>query len=965
MAEPPCPPELWPQFSSLLDTALDLPEAERSAWLAGLGPEHDQVRPWLAKVLAETMGVETSDFLERPVVRPEILSEFAAGQRIGPYVLERELGRGGMGEVWLAARADGTLSRRVALKLPYAYLMAGVLRRRFERERDILATLSHPHIAQLYDAGVSPGGHPYLAMEWVEGVPINRYCREARLALPERFALFQQVLEAVDHAHSRLIAHRDIKPSNILVTRDGQVKLLDFGIAKLLGGDTGGESTELTRVGGRAITPEYAAPEQIAGAPLTTAVDLYALGVVLYELLTGKRPFEALPQRGPAMPMDAPKASSRVSAEHAQSIGGMDLRSLRRALNGDIDAILAKALEATPARRYRTAQAFSEDIERHLRHQPISARHIGLVAQGFKFVRRHRLGVAFSAGLLLLLIAGSAGIAWQAVRAEREAQRATAIKDFLISMFRASDPRIASDKPRGTITARDLLDMGSGRIEKDFANDPDTEIELLGVTANIYAVLNERERNLALLHRQRELARKRYGELHPIVISALLDEVDDAITNGNREEALKLLDEVDRRISQGGLERSTIRARSWLQRGQVLISDYASRSARAKMLDGAVSLYAEIAPTDPGYPTALGERANLYLAEDDYAHAIAHYLQAVAVDEKVNPRNDGELVSIYQGLAMSYRGQGDFESATRTHEFAVNLAQKTYGFDSYYYWDEAAEYAELVHSQGNRGKALEMFENLLRHLPAESARYESAVIENSVALVKEKYGYCLAMEGRFEEAIPFLESAEQNYISAPQYDDDLPRLRITLGNAYDRVGRANDANRVLQQSLKEYLRRGQTDDVRVLAAFERWGSFLSGRGYYGKAESQFNEVLSRAQGKKPQIVAITLGDMAQQALKQGETQKGLKLSTQAIDADQATSGPHDVRTLPNLMRIKAEALLLAGQIDEARILAMQALDALRRYDGPNSLDIARTEATLSKIKEAKAHKQLQSLPLKP
>ncbi len=957
MAELPCPPELWPEFSSLLDTALDLPETERAAWLATLGPEHESVRPWLVKVLAKTTGVENSDFLERPVVRSEILSEFEIGQRIGPYILERELGRGGMGEVWLAARGDGTLSRRVALKLPYAYLMAGVLRRRFERERDILAALSHPHIAQLYDAGVSTSGHPYLAMEWVEGVPIGRYCRDAQLSLLDRYALFRQVLEAVDHAHSRLIAHRDIKPSNILVTREGQVKLLDFGIAKLLSGETSGESTELTRMGGRAITPEYAAPEQIAGEPLTTAVDLYALGVVLYELLTGKRPFEALPTRGPATPIDTPKASSRISEEHAHSVGGMDVRSLRRALNGDIDAILAKALEASPTRRYRTAEAFAEDLDRHLRHQPISARHIGVVTQGLKFVRRHRFGVAFSAGLLLLLIAGSAGIAWQAVRAEREAQRATAIKDFLISMFRASDPRIASDKPRGTITARDLLDMGSDRIEKDFSSDPDTEIELLGVTANIYAVLNERDRNLVLLHRQRELARERYGELHPIVISALLDEIDDTITSGNRSEALKLLDEADNRIKRAGLDRSTIRARSWLQHGQALMADYGSRSIRAKMFDDAVALYTEIAPTDPGYPTALAERANLYLAESDYAQATYRYRQAIAVDEKVNPRNDGELIAIYHGLAMSYQGQGDFQAAAQAYEYATNLAQRTYGLDNHYYWEEAATYAALVHSRGNREQAMKMFEDVLGHLPAESTHYESAAVENSAALVKEKYGACLAAEGQLQRAIPLLEAAERSYISAPLYDDDLPRLRITLGSAYDQLGRSEDARRTLQQSLKEYLLRGPADDAMVLTIRERWGRFLQRQGDYSGAGSQFREVIAQAHERKLSVAALALGGLAEQALHRGESSIAAKLSAQAVKANEEVNGLQDIRIHPNLIRIEAEAALLAGDIDTAHALITPAINVLRHYDAPDSPDIARAETTLRAIEKAKARRQ--------
>ncbi len=293
MAKLPCPAELWPAFSALLDEALDIPEADRPRWLAALGREHEAVRPWLVKVIAHTTAAQTGPFMKGPILEDPVPGEFYRGQRVGPYVLQVQLGTGGMGEVWLASRSDGTLNRQVALKLPHLHLMVGVLRRRFERERDILAGLSHPHIAQLYDAGVADSQHPYLAMEWIDGIAINEHCRATRLPLERRLDLFLQILDAVGYAHGRLIAHRDLKPSNILVTRDERIKLLDFGIAKLLTDEAGSGATQLTRVGSCMATPAYAAPEQLAGQPITASVDLYALGVILHELLTGHRPLLA------------------------------------------------------------------------------------------------------------------------------------------------------------------------------------------------------------------------------------------------------------------------------------------------------------------------------------------------------------------------------------------------------------------------------------------------------------------------------------------------------------------------------------------------------------------------------------------------------------------------------------------------------------------------------------------------
>src|SRR6202790_116152 len=311
MSNLPCDPDQWPEFSRLLYAVLDLPLNQRAAWLASLAPELECFRPGLSKVL-ECAGLpDAAQYLNRPIIAAAEDSEFCPGQHIGPYTLERELGRGGMSEVWLATRSDGTLTRQIALKLPYAHLLAGSQRQRFERERDILAALSHPHVAVLFDAGVSDDGHPYLAMEWIDGIPITRYCEEMRLSIRSRLTLFLQVLEAVHYAHTNLVAHRDLKPPNILVTRRGDVKLLDFGIAKLLGGGTDGSATEVTRLGGRAATPDYAAPEQILGEPITTAVDVYALGVLLFEILTGVRPFDAArsgaEDRGPC-----PLASRRV-----------------------------------------------------------------------------------------------------------------------------------------------------------------------------------------------------------------------------------------------------------------------------------------------------------------------------------------------------------------------------------------------------------------------------------------------------------------------------------------------------------------------------------------------------------------------------------------------------------------------------------------------------------------------------
>src|SRR5512137_999178 len=279
----------WHRLNRLLEAALTLDEGERAAWLQQLPPTDADLVPVLAKLLAATDRTETADFVARP---PPLPAEEQPGQRIGPYRLLAPLGEGGMGAVWLAERADGAFERQVALKLPHAEWIDRGLAQRFARERAVLASLNHPNIAQLFDAGWSEAGRPYLALEYVDGAPLLAWCEAHRLDTAARLRLFVAVVRAVAHAHAHLVVHRDLKPSNVLVTADGTVKLLDFGIAKLLASDiAAAEETELTRLGGRALTPSYAAPEQILGQPITTAVDIYALGVMLFELLTGERPY--------------------------------------------------------------------------------------------------------------------------------------------------------------------------------------------------------------------------------------------------------------------------------------------------------------------------------------------------------------------------------------------------------------------------------------------------------------------------------------------------------------------------------------------------------------------------------------------------------------------------------------------------------------------------------------------------
>src|SRR5579862_1867834 len=414
-------PASWPTLSQLLDQWLELPQESRETWLENLGPEHAGTLPVLRQLIAGQKRVESDDFLDTlPRVEESanggaagsalFPAIFAAGAIIGPYRLLSELGHGGMGVVWLAERADGEMKRSVALKLPIVSLHNRTLAERFARERDILAQLNHPHIARLYDAGVTDLGQPYLAIEYVEGEKITSYCDQRRLGLKPRLQLLLQVLSAVQYAHANLVVHRDLKPANILVTNAGEVRLLDFGIAKLLSEGEANE-TELTRIGGRAFTPDYASPEQIAGNAVTTASDVYSLGVVLYELLTGGRPYklkrdtrggleEAILSTEPARPSQA--ATDPASAQTRR----VTLQRLARSLKGDLDTIVLKALSKQPSQRYASADAFAQDIERYLNGEAVLAQPESAWYRVRKFVLRNKLAVASTAAVIASLALG-------------------------------------------------------------------------------------------------------------------------------------------------------------------------------------------------------------------------------------------------------------------------------------------------------------------------------------------------------------------------------------------------------------------------------------------------------------------------------------------------------------------------------------------------------------------------------
>ena len=499
----------------------ELAPAARAAALAGLAATDADLAAAVAELLAADAAAGEK-FLSggAAALAPGLVGEAlgdaephgaAAGDRIGPYRLRALLGRGGMGEVWEAERADGEFEQNVALKLLKRGMDSAEVLRRFRLERQILARLEHPNIARLLDGGLAPDGRPYLVLERIQGEPIVAWCQARRADLATRLRLVIAVAEAVELAHRNLVVHRDLKPSNLLVDATGTVKLLDFGIAKILVSE--GEPGDATRLEDRALTPAYAAPEQILGRPATTATDVYSLGVVLYELVAGRLPHtrSTTSHHGLAQEVERETLTrpSRVVAEAGDGRAA-------RALAGDLDTIVMKALAREPERRYGSISAFADDLRRYLDGRPVRARPDSGLYRARKFAARHRLAVVAAGLVVAALVAGLSLALWQARRAEQaarlaqaQASRAEKVRAFLVSIFEAADPARARGE---TVEARTLLDEGARRIDAELAGEPELHAELLELLAGLYRKLGELEPAKSLAERAFAEHRRVFGD---------------------------------------------------------------------------------------------------------------------------------------------------------------------------------------------------------------------------------------------------------------------------------------------------------------------------------------------------------------------------------------------------------------------------------------------------------------------
>jgi serine/threonine protein kinase len=647
--------EGWQAISEQLDRVLEMPELERNRYLEELARSDPQTGTLLTRLLSAHRKEAYDRFLSDPgrLLTQSVSTSGLAGQRLGPYVIEAEIGHGGMGSVWRARRADGRFESIVAIKFLRAAWLGSAGEQRFKLEGLLLARLDHPHIARLLDAGLFEGHQPYLVLEYVEGEPIDAHCIAHALDLQSKLRLFLDVLAAVSHAHTHLIVHRDIKPGNILVTRQGTVKLLDFGIAKLLESE---EGSELTRTSAHALTPEYAAPEQLLGQPVTTATDVYALGLVLYTLLTGEPPRASRQLRGHELINAVLKEVLPRPSTAAHS------PSLARALTGDLDNIVVKALKQDSTERYATAAALADDLQRYLQHQPVIARPDTLRYRVSKFVQRNRGSVVIGLAIALGLIGATSFALVQMSEAQRqrdaaraELLRAEAANDFSSLMLE----EVGEDGR--ALTRQQLLDRGVELLDARHGADPEFVAQMLTQLAGRYDDDSRNDKSMALGQRALAIARTTHDPaLLALTLCSAAHEEHEAGVQTNADRWLGEAGVIMQALSEPPLRTSTqcLRARAWRA------SDKGDLKAAAALLERAHTLQlAAGMRTGLDYTSVLNDLGYIYYNQGRYPDAYRMTFEVgAAFDRGGRGGTLGRLI-IHENAATTLIRMGEIRAA--------------------------------------------------------------------------------------------------------------------------------------------------------------------------------------------------------------------------------------------------------------------------------------------------------------
>jgi len=924
----------WPRVKQLFAAALEVSERDRDAWLVAQCGEDGDTLAELRSLFAARASHD-ADFLSAGgrIVGHAFSSERdepsapVPGARIGPYLLLREVGAGGMGRVYLAERADGQFEHRVALKLIRSEFSNPELQRRFLRERETLARLAHPNIATLHDGGVAHDDAPYFTMEFVEGEPIDRWCDARRLGLRERVALVVKIADAVEYAHRNLVVHRDIKPSNILVTAEGEPKLLDFGIAKPLAADAAaGERTGTTL---HPMTREYAAPEQVLGEPVTVATDAYALGVLLYRLLAGQMPYRraALGEiswakaivEEPPEPLD--RAIGRAGSDEANAIAasrGMSLDALRRALRGDLERLVQRALAKVPDARYRTVGALASDLAAWLHHRALSG---GTRTYRLrKFVRRHWLPLAAAAAALLAIVIGIAGIAFEsrqrelaAERALHEAQTSAAVKDFVLGLFEKANPNVTLGK---AMTLRDAVDLGVRKLDKIPDDQARLKAELQVTLGRIYFQLDQYKEAAALHAQAFETLKTRPDD----VVLAATDErywATELASLGDHAKAQELADDAVLRLRAApdvpphDLVR-TLYTASWiaLKRSDM---DRLRRYA-----NDALALASRPPVDDELLYLALEMKGDAARRDHNFQVAADTYRQSLALITKVNGADDQETATIGQMLGTALEQMGSFDEALTVLRRSLDTDNRVFGESS--------------------SRALRLGE--------------------MIGLTEFEAGHVVDARQRYERMVPLAESHK------PVNEELVSELRLNFAEMMTDLGELDHAEKLLME-VRDFLKQHAGNDPNEVAeTLSTLGEVEARKGQLESAETDLREALATLTNAKEADTALIEARLGHVRLLRGDSNSALDLGHEARDIAVKVDGErsHDTASAHYLYGV---ALAAADRAADAEVEWRAALDCYSKLLPPDGLHLrsADVRIALGEMLAARADQREESLRL--
>ncbi|MGH7560897.1 MAG: tetratricopeptide repeat protein [Gemmatimonadales bacterium] len=939
-------------MSLLLDEALELPAHAIPAFLDRACGGDPALRRDVERLLAADS--EAGDFLEHQprtlagealVLEHEMLdAPPLEGTRLGSWRLVREIGRGGMGAVMLAERADGAFEQQVAVKSIRRGLDTEEALRRFERERRILARLEHPNIARAVDGGTGPDGTPWLAMEYVSGEPITTWCARREAGLAGTLALFEQVLRAVEFAHQSFVIHRDLKPGNVFVSDRGGVKLLDFGIAKLVSGE--GDDPELTLDLDRRLTPYYASPEQIRGDQISTATDVYALGVVLYELLTGTRPFrsedrsitEAVRQ---VLEDDPVTPSARLGERDI----GERYRSWRAEVRGDLDHIVLRALRREPAERYRTAQALLDDLERWRLRLPVQATPQTRRYRLRRFVQRNRVAVLGGAAVVAALVVGMAAFAWQARVARLEAQKATRISAFVMSLLDVANPNIAKGD---TLSSKALLDRGVERAEQELAGQPAIQAEIFHRLGELYFDLALHDEAQEMATRALALGRQAFGaESREVATSLVL--LGAVLTNRGQyfaaESVMTAALDLSRRV-YGPRTPEAAMALSWLGTINRMVArfDSAERYFRASIAIKEETLDAD----HPRLADDVNALSIVLERRGRHREALETVERGLAIRRKALGPEHVETALSMEGLARILPRFGRFAEAESLQLASLAIRRRLLGPNSVILAQSLSPLAFLAVGRGEYRKA--------DSLITEAARLFRGVLgdahPHSVVAMSD-VGFIRMLRRDFAAAESLLVYAHG--IARRAYGDDhvlTLRCLTTLGMVYGLRGELERAESVLRESLERKTAALGPDDPSTLASVWELSTVLRqlGRDEEAGAISMraLAELRRNPEGRELEMsrLLLELGILARGAGRLDESRRHLEevwtLGSPQLDVGSAWAG---------WMRIElGHTLMLQGESRRASELLREGMRAVEAANGPGDPLVREARAILARAR---------------